>query len=401
LKDIRIYYAGLKYLLILFICLTVNQIYGQDKEKLRDLQSRARQEIEYASKILGEIKEKKKYSINELKILEYRINARNKYIKELAEEIEDLNKKITDNRNLIASLEADLIKIKEEYARIIVNAYKKREQNVLLMYILASESFDQAYKRVRYIQQYSEYKKKQAKLIFAFKNIIEKKIVELNRDKDAKARIIKEKESENINIVREKATKEDLIGELSKRENELVIELEEKRKLADKIKKELEKLIEEERNKQKGTYTLLTPEEQLISDNFEKNAGKLPWPVKYGIITGKYGEQDHPVLKNIKIRNDGIDISTVRDAEVRAVFNGKVSKIFTIPGENYTVILRHGNYYTLYHNLKNISVSPGETVYTKQKIGNVYTDEKTKQTILHFQIWKESQNNNPELWLSN
>ncbi len=387
--------------MILFICLIVSQIYGQDKEKLRNLQSRARQEIEYASKILEETKEKKKYSINELKIIEYRINSRNKYIEELAAEIEDLNKKISDNRNLIASLEADLIKIKEEYARIIVNAYKKRDQNVLLMYILASGSFDQAYKRVRYIQQYSEYKRKQAKLIIAFKSIIEKKIVELNRDKEAKARLIKEKESENISIVREKASKEALIGELSKRENELVIELEEKRKLAEKIKKELEKVIEEERNKHKGTYSVLTPEEQLISDNFEKNIGKLPWPTKYGIITGKYGEQDHPVLKNIKIRNDGIDISTVRDAEVRAVFNGKVSKIFSIPGENYTMIIRHGNYYSLYHNLKNISASPGETVYTKQKIGNVYTDEKTKQTILHFQIWKESQNLNPELWLSN
>jgi septal ring factor EnvC (AmiA/AmiB activator) len=291
--------------------------------------------------------------------------------------------------------------IKAEYARVIVNAYKKREQNVLLMYILASGSFNQAYKRVRYLQQYAQYRQKQAKLINAFRDIIEKKIIELNRDRDIKGRLIKEKERENISIIREKAGKEVLIRELTKRENELITELEEKKKLAEKIKKELEKLIEEERSKQKGVYSMLTPEERLISDNFEKNIGKLPWPTKYGIITGKYGEQPHPVLKNIMIRNDGIDISTVRNAEVRAIFNGTVSKIFSIPGENYTLIIRHGNYYTLYHNLKNINVSPGQAVYTKQKLGNVFTDEKTNQTILHFQIWKESQNINPELWLSN
>jgi len=401
LKNIHIYYPRPKYLLILFICLVINKVKGQEKERLKELQSKAKQEIEYASKILEETKEKKKYSLNELKILEYRIDARNKYIRELTAGIEDLDVKISDNRKLITSLESDLKKIKAEYARVIVNAYKKREQDVLLMYILASESFNQAYKRVRYIQQYTQYRQKQAKLIVAFKNIIEKKLIELSRDRDTKDRLIKEKERENINIIREKASKEILIRELTKRENELIIELEEKRKLAEKIKKELEKLIKEERSRQKGVYSMLTPEERLISDNFEKNIGKLPWPTKYGIITGKYGEQPHPVLKNIKIRNDGIDISTVRDAEVRAIFNGIVSKIFSIPGENYTLIIRHGNYYTLYHNLKNINVSPGQTVYTKQKIGNVFTDEKTNQTILHFQIWKESQNINPELWLSN
>ncbi len=401
MKNIHIYYPRPKYLLILFICLVINKVKGQEKERLKELQSKAKQEIEYASKILEETKEKKKYSLNELKILEYRIDARNKYIRELTAGIEDLDVKISDNRKLITSLESDLKKIKAEYARVIVNAYKKREQDVLLMYILASESFNQAYKRVRYIQQYTQYRQKQAKLIVAFKNIIEKKLIELSRDRDTKDRLIKEKERENINIIREKASKEILIRELTKRENELIIELEEKRKLAEKIKKELEKLIKEERSRQKGVYSMLTPEERLISDNFEKNIGKLPWPTKYGIITGKYGEQPHPVLKNIKIRNDGIDISTVRDAEVRAIFNGIVSKIFSIPGENYTLIIRHGNYYTLYHNLKNINVSPGQTVYTKQKIGNVFTDEKTNQTILHFQIWKESQNINPELWLSN
>jgi septal ring factor EnvC (AmiA/AmiB activator) len=387
--------------MLIIISLIISSIYSQDKEKLQDLQSKARKDIEYANKILDETREKKKYSLNELNVLEYKINARNKYIKELNREIINTNKKIGENISLIGSLEADLENIKNEYAKIVVNAYKKREQNILLMYLLASESFNQAYKRIRYIQQYAEYKKKQAKLIVAFKSIIEQKIKELNKFKEEKEKLMVQKERENISIIREKSDKEVLIKELTKKERELIKEIEEKNRLAEEIKKELEKLIEAERNRQKGMVYKLTPEEILITENFEKNMGKLPWPTKYGIITGRYGEQNHPVLKNIKIRNDGIDISTVRNAEVRAIFNGKVSRIFSLPGENYTVIIKHGNYYTLYHNLKNIRVNSGETVYTKQNIGNVYTDEKTNQTILHFQIWKESKNNNPELWLSN
>ncbi len=401
LKNIRIYCCNQKYFIIIIISLIINNIYSQDKEKLKDLQNKAKEEIEYANRILNETREKKKYSISELKVLEYKINTRSKYIEQVNREIQDINKRIEENRALIKSLEADLENIKMEYAKIIVNAYKKREQNILLMYLLASESFDQAYKRIRYIQQYTEYKKKQAKLIIAFKSTMEQKIRELNIYKTEKEKLIKEKELESINIAKEKGSKEVIIKELAKREDELLKDITEKKRLAEEIKKELEKLLAAERAKQKNMVIKLTPEEMIISENFEKNIGKLPWPTKYGIVTGKYGEQPHPILKNIKIRNDGIDISTVRNAEVRAIFNGKISRIFSLPGENYTVIIKHGDYYTLYHNLINIRVSTGESVYTKQNIGNVYTDEKTNQTILHFQIWKESKNSDPELWLSN
>jgi len=170
--------------------------------------------------------------------------------------------------------------------------------------------------------------------------------------------------------------------------------------VAEIINNVLKIFIEKERKVKGGLYSRLTPEELLISNNFERNMGKLPWPTKYGIITGKYGEQAHPVLKNIKIRNDGIDISTVRNAEVRTIFSGKVSRVFSLPGENYTVIVKHGIFFSLYHNLKNIKVASGDIVVTKQSIGNVFTDEKTNQTILHFQIWKEINKNDPEKWLS-
>jgi len=127
----------------------------------------------------------------------------------------------------------------------------------------------------------------------------------------------------------------------------------------------------------------------------------LPWPTEQGVITEHFGEHDHPVIKNIKVRNNGIDITTVSDSRARAIFTGDVSKVFTIKGANTTVIIRHGNYYTVYHNLKGVNVHPGDKVTTKQIIGKVYSDVKTGETILHFELWKEMEKQNPEEWLSN
>lgn len=144
----------------------------------------------------------------------------------------------------------------------------------------------------------------------------------------------------------------------------------------------------------------LTPLELIISNDFSKNQGKLPWPTQRGIISGKYGEHDHPDFKSVKIRNDGIYISTERGELVRAVFKGIVSKVFSIPGENYTVIIRHGNYFTLYHNLIDVKVKAGQSVETKEAIGKVFTDAETKETTLYFQVWRETERNDPELWLA-
>ncbi len=396
------YLPGLKYSLIMIvICLITRNIYSQNKNELKNLQNKTRQEIEYTNKILDETKEKKEYSINELGVLDYRIEIRKKYIEKLNSEIKSIDKDIEENKELIELLEKDLERVRNEYAGIIMNTYKKREKNILLMYLLASENFNQAYKRIKYVQNYADYKRNQAKLIAAFKKIIDNKIEKLNMDRAEKAKLVREKQMERSNISYERTKKEVLIKELSKKEKELRKEIEEKNKVAEKIKEELRKLIEKERMGKESMYNRLTPEELLISNDFERNKGKLPWPTRYGIITAKYGEQPHPVLKNIMIRNDGVDISTVRDAEVRAVFNGKVSRVFSLPGENYTVIIKHGNFFSLYHNMKNIRVSSGDMVVTKQSIGNVFTDERTKQTILHFQIWKEMNKNDPEKWLSN
>jgi murein DD-endopeptidase MepM/ murein hydrolase activator NlpD len=147
-------------------------------------------------------------------------------------------------------------------------------------------------------------------------------------------------------------------------------------------------------------YDQLTPEEKLISDNFQGNKGKLPWPTERGVVTSRFGKHQHAVLKQVTVQNDGIDISTVQGAEARALFDGVVSKVVAILGANYTVIIRHGNFLTVYQNLINVRVKPGEEVSVKQILGTIFTEEDTNSTLLHIEIWKELNKQNPEDWLS-
>ena len=174
------------------------------------------------------------------------------------------------------------------------------------------------------------------------------------------------------------------------------------KKLNERIEKEIAEIIEEEARRMKGTglYKQLTPEEKIISDNFFDNKGRLPWPTERGIITENIGQHPHPVLPGITIQNNGVDITTVEGAEARALFDGIVSKVIAILGANYTVIIRHGNFLTVYQNLINVKVKKGDNIKVKQPIGTIYTDKETQTTVLHIEIWRELEKQNPNDWLS-
>jgi septal ring factor EnvC (AmiA/AmiB activator) len=189
------------------------------------------------------------------------------------------------------------------------------------------------------------------------------------------------------------------VGVLSKKEKSLNSELEEKKKIAKRLESEIKEIIKKEAEKNK--YARLTPAEKIISEDFAKNRGSLPWPTEQGIITDKFGEHQHAVIQNLTVRNNGIDISSIPNSKVRAIFMGTVSKVFTIKGANTTVIIRHGNFYTVYHNLVNVRVKTGDRVTTKQYIGDIFTDSRNGETVLHFEIWEELDKKNPEEWLSN
>ena len=224
---------------------------------------------------------------------------------------------------------------------------------------------------------------------------------ELSLKLEKRKELVYSKQSETIELENDNKNQKKIFNDLKNKENELFRKLKEKEKIKNEIEKEIKKIIEEEAKKilnKSNLYDKLTPDEKLLSNDFRKNKGKLPWPTTKGIITGYFGEQDHPVLKGIKIKNNGIDITTVKNEEIRCIFDGVVSKIIAIKGANYAVIIRHGNFLTVYQNLIDINVKIGDYVKTKQKIGLVFSND--DNSVIHLEIWEELNKMDPLLWLS-
>ncbi|MBN2273204.1 MAG: peptidoglycan DD-metalloendopeptidase family protein [Bacteroidales bacterium] len=372
------------------------------KSELENNRKKTIEEIELTSKLIKDTQAKSKESTHELNLVNHKIKMQNALIKNIEEEIEFVDKQINENNNRISEIENNQEKIKRNYARSIYMTYKNRQKENLLLYVLASENMNQAYKRFRYMQIINLYRRRQINMLKELKGNLDEENRILEERKKEKIELQNQNQRQKDILAKEKGKKKVLVSSLQKKERELRKELEKKKQIARELEREIERIIQEERRKSaKGNiYATLTKEDKLISDEFGKNYGRLPWPTMQGIIVGKFGEQDHPTIKGIKIRNDGIYIATIKNAEVRSIFKGVVTKVFTIPGANYTVIIRHGNFYTLYHNLNNVRVSAGREVDTKEVIGLVSNDPERNESILHFQVWKETERNDPELWLS-
>jgi septal ring factor EnvC (AmiA/AmiB activator) len=387
-------------LAIMFICII--NIIGQDKKELEEKKTQTQNEIEYTNQLLLETQSNRKNTLQRVRILNKRIQLRNEIIENINGEINIIEKEIGQKNLLISQLEQDLETIRQQYAELIVRAYWNRDRRDWLLFIMSAENFNQAYRRMKYLQQFSRHRRAQAESIKRMQEEIVAEIEKLEKIKVQKEALAVEKKNENHNLQIEKTGKNRMVSDLMKKEKELKLEIEAKKKIADKLEKEIAAIIAEEARKarSRNIYEQLTPEEKLISDNFQGNKGKLPWPVERGIITQKFGEHPHPVLKQVTIDNDGIDISTVRGAEARASFDGEVTKIVAILGANYTVILRHGNFLTVYQNLVELKVKQGDKVRVKQVLGTIYTDNEANSTMLHMQIWKERTIQDPEDWLS-
>ena len=394
--------AWLKYsiatCLLLFLGIEVF-VQNTEKNKLIRKKEEIEKEIEFTNKLLNDTKNKRANSLQEFKLLKSKITNRNKLIIELNREIENTEKEIQENTNKLISLKGELEKSRNEYAALIYYAFKNNNTNLNFMYLLASKDINQFYARYSYLRQYKEYRLTQINLIIKLKKLIELNIEELTKRKQDLVNMVNKRLAEKALLLNDQQEIGEVIDKLQQQEEDLLKQIEEKKKLAKKLDKEIENLIKKEASKSR--YEMLTPADRIISNEFASNKGRLPWPTEKGIITDQFGEHDHPVIRNLKIRNNGIDITTVPKIKARSVFNGEVSRVFSIKGANTTVIIRHGNYYTVYHNLVNVSVKAGDIVNTKDYIGEVYTDETNGQTILHFEVWKELEKQNPEDWLSN
>jgi septal ring factor EnvC (AmiA/AmiB activator) len=381
----------------------VTAIAQNDVEKVRKMRESTLKEIEYANKLLEETRGQTKASLQEVNIINQKLKKRKQYITGLETETEMVGQTVAEYQSEIEKVQAEIKRLKDLYADMIVRNYKNRWDNYYIMYFLASDNMNQFYQRLRFVRIYYNYIENQKLKLDHLKDDMNVKSNELMEVKKKKEDLIQTTKKEYSVIQEESARKMILVNALKKKQAEIERDIKEKERTAKKLDNEITKIIEAERKKSgKGSIKAnLTPADQIISIDFEKNRGKLPWPTKEGIISGKYGEHEHPDFKEVKIRNEGIYISTSKGEPVRSIFKGVVSKVFSIPGENYTVIIKHGNYYTLYHNLVDVTVKAGQHVETKEILGKVYTDNDTKESTLYFQIWKETERNDPELWLAN
>lgn len=388
---------GIFFLFLFFINVGA---FAQQKDYIEKKRKEALKDIENTQSILNEVSKNKNSSVERLKLIDKQISARTSLLNNLSTEIESKDKEISEQQLLIFSIENDIKVIRSLYAKLIFIAYKKHRKGNYITYILSADNFGQAYKRLMYIRQYSYFRKKQLATIEEIRSNLNIRKRELEISKGTKQSLLKEKEKEIVKLDNEKKTKDEEFKQLVKKEGQLKRELAEKTKIANKLQKEIEALIKMELAKKKTEVPKAREENRVLTGNFKENRGRLPWPTDKGIIINPFGEQNHPVLKGVVVQNNGVDISTQSNAKVYSVFEGEVKRVFSFLGANYTVIVRHGEYLTLYQNLANVSVKVGDRIKARQEIGSLFSESNARTSVLHLEIWEESNKLNPEVWLS-
>lgn len=397
------------FLIVLLLSFLYNlSAEAQDKKKLLENdKKKIEEEILYNSKLLEETKNSKSTTINQLVILKNQINQRESLIQAINDQIKVVNDQVNLNNEILKELKSDLDNLKDEYAKMIYYAYKNRDNYDKLMFIFSSEDFNQAFKRLKYFQQYSAYRKTQVQLIEQTRQEINELLLNLDESKKEKLVLLTSLEMERVELNSEKAQQNQTYQKLNKKEKELLATIKKKEKAAKKLQKEIEKIIAEEirlASKKSGTTETgsfaLTPEELKLSADFTLNRGGLPWPLERGIISSTFGEHAHPVLKGVKTKNNGIDILTQENSDARTIFAGEVTRVMSIPNYNYVIMIRHGEFLSVYSNLSEVFVNKGDKVETKQQIGKIHTDSKDSKTELHFELWQGKTILNPETWLA-
>ena len=384
--------------IVLFLCCLPLFSGAQTLDELRKRKEKTQKEIEYLNSLINETGETTRATLNKLSMLNQQIELRTNLIIDYNAQLTLLQKSIGENIQTIESMNEDLAMLRSRYEGMIKQAFRNRGNYSQLVFMLSSENFNQAYKRMFYIRQMARYRKKQSEEIEMLKVSLETQTVELNNKKQEQTEILNQQMAETSKLNLEKEKQANYQKQLQKKEKELKSKLQKQQVIERKLQKDIEQLIVKEVKKAKTTTA--TPEEKLLSSDFAKNKGRLPWPTQSGIITGRFGVYTDPVNNKLTFKNDGIDISTSPGEKARAIFNGKVMVVFVLSG-NPAVIIRHGEYLSVYSNLKEVFVKQGDNVTTKQEIGLIFTDSfEDNKTTLKFQIRKEILKLDPEEWIS-
>lgn len=409
-----------------------------DKTTLQSKKKKLQSDIDFTNKLLNQTRQNKKQSLNQLVALNQKIEARESLINTISSEIRSLDKQIDIRQQNIQRLAKADSALREEYKHMIVFAYRNRNAYQRMMFLFSADNFNQAYKRMRYMRQLNARRQFKVNEMAENREELNEELKSLREEKSEKKKLLGIEENEQGMLASEKTEKQQTFIQLQSKEKQLKEELDRQKKQALQTDLAIQKLIADEAaraaaqkvaaakkatskpsdpttkgttkppiasttDKPTSTKTPpleLTPDAQLQGKGFLTNRGALPWPVTQGSIVGHYGQHQHPVFEKVIINNNGIDIATTRGASVRSVFEGEVTGITNIPGAGWLVIVRHGDYLTVYANLDDVQVKTGDKVKTKQIIGRVLTNAENDETVLHFEVWKSGSGKmNPEEWI--
>jgi murein hydrolase activator len=430
--------AKYKKLLLLSAILLLPVFYllfaQSDKQALQSKKQKLESEIKITNQQLSQTQKDKKNYINQLYLINKKIKQREELIQTIDEEVDDLDGQLASINDTISKLQNRIKDLKTEYAKLIYSTYRSRNSYNRMVFIFAAKDFNQAMHRIKYMHEYSIYRQEQAAVLVASQQQLGEKLQLIENSRNIKLGLKQNREIEVNNLSSEKDLKNKTVQSLSKKEKVLLQKLQENEAALNKLKvaiqaviaEEIKKANEEQERRNNATPKSVpdkkntpvvpvknsdkkTPEpvksmaisdaDIALSNNFENNKGRLPWPVESGNVISTFGEHPHPDFKGIKVKNNGIDIAASRGARARAVFDGEVSSVMSIANLHFVVIVRHGNYLTVYSNLENVDVKKGDKVKTRQSIGKIFTDPDDGSTRLHFELWNGTVMQNPQIWV--
>jgi septal ring factor EnvC (AmiA/AmiB activator) len=414
--------------LVLIFCigiLSCNVAWAQSKKELEAKKAKIQKEIEQTNNQLQQVSKNKNATKEQITALKKKIALRQSLITTINSEINEIGNEITSTSNEITNLETKLEQLKADYTKLILYADKNKNVYQRMMFVFAASDFNQAYQRMKMIQEFAEYRRTQAEEIISTKNQLNGKKTELQQQVNEKTQLKQSEVSNKTQLEKEKVNQAELLAQLSLKEKALKKALAQKQKTKQNLDRAIERLIakEIEKARKKTTTTtaaktttpksgskttaakkveiVLTPEAEKLSNSFISNKGSLPWPVESGAISSSFGQHEHKDLKGVIINNNGVDILTRQNASARVLFNGVVSGIITLPGAGKAVIVRHGDFFTVYSNLETVNVATGQSLNTKQSIGLVASSQESPgKGEIHLEIWRNSEKLNPQSWIA-
>ena len=391
---------------LMIISAGIAQSNSSRQKALEAQKKRLHQEIKQINALLFNNNRKEKTVLSQVEDLDLKISVRSQIVKVNNQQANLLTRQINVNQRDISELRVELESLKKDYADMIIKSYKSKSSLNRLMFLFSSEDFLQAYKRIQYIKQYANFRKKQGELIAEKTTTLQILNKSLLEQKSKKQDLVAENKKVQQILIDERKSQQGLIRSLKFKSRSLSANIKEKQRKATAIDREIERLIREAitaSNKKEGKKSnnvfALTPEAKLLAQNFIANKGKLPWPVENGIVIQRFGTQPHPVVKTTMIKSNGVTIATSINSLARSVFDGEVMTVLSFKGNNPTVLIKHGNFITTYKNLSKVYVKKGDEVKAKQPIGEIFTNPQTGKTTLQFSVFNQLKAQNPKNWI--